>query len=75
MPPQTLSQRIQNRQGNKVIDPRDPDAQRRFEMQQRGGTYSDRIKIKPKFNAPPRTSPQESDYQLQQMYRSQMKGA
>lgn len=30
-----------------VIDPRDPDAQRRFQIQQRGGTYNDRIRIDP----------------------------
>jgi len=30
-----------------VIDPTDPQAQRRFQIQQRGGLYSDRIKIDP----------------------------
>lgn len=30
-----------------VIDPKDPMAQRKFEIQQRGGTYNDRIKIDP----------------------------
>lgn len=30
-----------------VIDPKDPQAQRRFQVQQRGGAYSDRIRIDP----------------------------
>jgi hypothetical protein len=30
-----------------VIDPTDPHAQRRFQIQQRGGLYSDRVRIDP----------------------------
>lgn len=30
-----------------VIDPKDPNAQRRFQVQQRGGAYSDRVKVDP----------------------------
>jgi len=30
-----------------VIDPTDPQAQRRFQIQQRGGHFSDRVRIDP----------------------------
>lgn len=30
-----------------VIDPKDPQAQRKFQVQQRGGAYSDRVRIDP----------------------------
>ena len=33
--------------GPGIIDPTDPDAQRRFQIQQRGGLYSDRARIDP----------------------------
>ena len=36
-----------NGNGAPVIDPTDPQAQRRFQIQERGGLYSDRIKYDP----------------------------
>lgn len=39
-----------------VIDPKDPDAARKFEMQRRGGAYSDRVRLDPNRMPPRRRS-------------------
>jgi len=36
--------------GPGVVDPKDPDIQRRFEIQRRGGAFSDRLKFEPGGN-------------------------
>jgi hypothetical protein len=48
-----------------------PDELRSEEIKNRGGAYSDRIKIEPKFNAPPREKPLPSDTEIQKGITSQ----
>ncbi len=43
---------------------------RNQEIKERGGAYSDRIKIEPEFNAPPRSTPQPSDVDTQKILSS-----
>lgn len=45
-PPKTRMERIPAAQ-DKVIDPKDPYAQRRYQIKKRGGYYSDRTKTDP----------------------------
>src|SRR5258707_15011399 len=47
-----------------------PEEIHREKIKQRGGAYSDRIKIEPKFNAPPRKTPLPSPAELQRALRT-----
>jgi hypothetical protein len=48
-----------------------PEDVKRAEIINRGGLYSDRIKIEPKFNAPPRKEPLPSDTDIKKNIEGQ----
>jgi hypothetical protein len=53
---------VSDTQGTHLASPQEiQDERRRNEIKERGGAYSDRLKIEPKFISPPRTSPRPTD--------------